>query len=111
MTHIQASRLDPGRISRQAELFALLGSPARVAIICALAEGEKSVTDLVGVLAGLDCPCSMERTNISKHLAVLREAGILSSSGDAQRRIYHLDTPCILESIDCVLDKGVCNAR
>ena len=106
MTHIQSTRLDPGRISRQAQLFALLGSPARVALICALAEGEKSAGELVEILAGLDCPCSMERTNISKHLAALREAGILSYTGEAQRRIYRLETPCILESIDCILDKG-----
>jgi ArsR family transcriptional regulator len=106
MTHITHNRLDPRRISRQAELFALLGSPARVALICALAEGEKSVGELVEILGGLDCPCSTERTNISKHLAALREAGILSSTGEAQRRIYRLETPCILESIDCVLDKG-----
>lgn len=110
MTHIKRDRLDsrlqPARIRRQAEIFALLGSPARIAIICSLAEGEKSVNELVEVLAGLDCACSMERTNVSKHLAALREAGIVSFSGDAQRRIYRLETPCILESIDCVLDRG-----
>ena len=110
MTHIKRDsperRLQPARIQRQAEIFALLASPARVAIICSLAEGEKPVNELVEVLAGLDCACSMERTNVSKHLAALREAGIVSSSGDAQRRIYRLETPCILESIDCVLDRG-----
>jgi DNA-binding transcriptional ArsR family regulator len=106
MIHIPGARLDPGRIQSQAELFALLGSPARIALICSLAEGEKSVGELVAVLAGLDCDCSMERTNVSKHLGLLREAGILSCSGEAQKRIYRLETPCILEAIDCVLDRG-----
>jgi DNA-binding transcriptional ArsR family regulator len=56
------------------------------------------------MLAGLDCPCSVERTNISKHLLVLRESGIVSSSGDAQRRIYRLEARCMIEAIDCVTD-------
>ncbi|MGA2547069.1 MAG: metalloregulator ArsR/SmtB family transcription factor [Rectinemataceae bacterium] len=106
MIHSSAGVFGPSILKRQADIFSALASPARIAIVRALADRDMSVTDLVELLVGLDCGCSMERTNISKHLAVLRRAGILSSHGDAQRRIYSLEARCLLEAIDCVLSKG-----
>ncbi|MGO8695481.1 MAG: ArsR/SmtB family transcription factor [Rectinemataceae bacterium] len=106
MTHIKLWKIDPVRLGRQAEIFAALASPARIAIVEALARGELSVTELIDMLAELDCACSIERTNISKHLAVLRDCGIVSFHGDAQRRIYRLEATCLVEAIDCVLERG-----
>jgi DNA-binding transcriptional ArsR family regulator len=103
MAHIKTG-LEPGLLTRQAAVFRALSSPARLAIVRHLSAGPRSVGELVGMLAGLRCPCSSERTNISKHLAVLRDSGIVSSSGDAQRRIYRLETPCLIEAIDCVTE-------
>ena len=100
MIHVK-TRLDPKLISRQAETFKALSSPARVAIVTSLAERDMSVNELVDMLEHLECPCSCERTNISKHLAVLREAGIVSVSEDAQRRIYRLRARCLVEAISC----------
>jgi DNA-binding transcriptional ArsR family regulator len=71
-----------------------------------LAEGERSVNELVEMLAGLSCPCSVERTNISKHLAVLREAGVVSCVEDAQRRMYRLEARCLLQAISCTVQLG-----
>jgi len=110
MAHIAERAIDPVRLGRQAEVFAALASPARIAIIEALSQGERSVTELVDMLAGLECACSVERTNISKHLAVLRDCGIVSFHGDAQRRIYRLEAPCLMEAINCVLDRGCSSA-
>ncbi len=69
----------------------------------ALAEQEMSVNELISMLARLDCACSFERTNISKHLAVLREAGIVSCVEDAQRRLYRLEARCLLRAISCTV--------
>jgi DNA-binding transcriptional ArsR family regulator len=102
MSDIPSNRLDPVRLREEAAVFGALSSPARLAIVLTLADGERSVNELVEMLAGLDCACSVERTNISKHLAVLREAGILSCTGDAQRRIYRLEARCLLDSISCI---------
>ncbi len=90
-------------INQLSEAFKALASPARVAIVMALAEQEMSVNELVDMLSRLDCACSCERTNISKHLAVLREAGIVSCTGDAQRRLYRLEARCLLQSIACTV--------
>jgi len=102
MIHI-TTELDPAIINQLSEAFKALASPARVAIVMALAEQEMSVNELVDMLSRLDCACSCERTNISKHLAVLREAGIVSCTEDAQRRLYRLEARCLLQAISCTL--------
>ena len=67
------------------ELAALqvLAEPRRVAILDVLRDGETPVNDLVGRL-GLSQPA------VSKHLRVLREAGLVEARVDAQRRLYRI---------------------
>lgn len=85
-----------------------MASPARIVIMRILAEGDRSVSELVEALEPFSGLGSMERTNVSKHLAVLREAGVVSIHEEGQKRIYHLSTPCMVEALDCVLD-GACS--
>jgi DNA-binding transcriptional ArsR family regulator len=68
-----------------AELTALqvLAEPRRVAILDLLRDGERPVGDLVGRL-GLSQPA------VSKHLRVLKEAGLVEARVDAQRRLYRI---------------------
>lgn len=94
--------VDPSRIARETVVFKAMASEARLAIIHTLSSGEKSVNELVEMLEGLTCACSVERTNISKHLSVLRDAGIVSCRDDGLKRIYRLDFPCIVNTFDCV---------
>ena len=98
MSHI----VDPSRIRCETIVFKAMASEARLAIIHSLSAGEKSVNELVEMLEGLACPCSVERTNISKHLSVLRAAGIVSCRDEGLKRIYRLDFPCIVTTFDCV---------
>jgi DNA-binding transcriptional ArsR family regulator len=100
------SRPKPSVINRLAQAFRALASPARVAIVMSLSERERSVNELVEMLSRLPCPCSFERTNISKHLAVLRAAGILSCVENSRRRLYRLEARCLLEAISCTARLG-----
>jgi DNA-binding transcriptional ArsR family regulator len=61
--------------------FEVLAEPSRRRILDLLREGEHSVGDLVAVI-GLSQP------GVSKHLRVLREAGLVRVRVDAQRRLY-----------------------
>jgi len=61
-----------------------LAEPTRRRIVDALRRSESSVSDLVAALA-------MSQPAISKHLRVLREAGVVSSRPAAQQRIYRLE--------------------
>jgi len=107
MIHIKKRLLEPRTLERQAELFQAMASPARIVIMRILADGDRSVSELVEALEPFSGLGSMERTNVSKHLAVLREAGVVSIHEEGQKRIYHLSTPCMVEALDCVLD-GAC---
>ena len=60
-------------------VFAALADPTRRAILARLAAGEASVTDLAA-------PFAMSQPAISKHLAVLERAGLVSRAREAQRR-------------------------
>lgn len=63
--------------------FQALAEPRRLAILEVLREGEQPVGQLVGQL-GLSQPA------VSKHLRVLREAGLVEARVDAQRRLYRI---------------------
>ena len=65
-------------------LFDVLVDPSRRAILDLLLERERSVGELVGELG-------MSQPGVSKHLRVLRDAGLVSVRVDAQRRVYGLE--------------------
>ena len=92
-------KLDSNKINAQADVFRALSSPARLVVLLTLADGERSVNDLVEVLAYQNCACSAERTNLSKHLAILRQIGLVDFHEDAQRRLYFLTNPELVRSL------------
>ncbi len=61
----------------------VLAEPRRVAILDLLRDGERPVGELVESL-GLSQPA------VSKHLRVLRDAGLVEVRADAQRRLYRI---------------------
>jgi ArsR family transcriptional regulator len=69
----------------KAELFRTLGHPVRVRVLELLQDGPRPVRDL---LADID----VEPSNVSQQLAVLRRAGLVSSSRDRSLVVYALST-------------------
>ena len=59
-------------IAEQAKIFKALGHPTRLLMVDALRDGEKCVCELQSLVGD-------DMSTISRHLAVLREAGIISS--------------------------------
>ncbi|WP_269715970.1 ArsR/SmtB family transcription factor [Caulobacter sp. NIBR2454] len=72
------------------EIFEALAEPNRRQILTLLNEGERSAGELVHAL-------SLSQPGVSKHLKVLREAGLVSVRGDAQRRLYSLRPEALAE--------------
>jgi len=70
--------------------FAILAEPNRRAILSLLASSERSVGELERQLR-------MPQPSVSKHLRVLREAGLVESRVDAQRRVYRLRHEPLME--------------
>jgi DNA-binding transcriptional ArsR family regulator len=75
--------------------FAIIAEPSRRAILGLLAASERSVGDIEAEL-------QLSQPSISKHLRVLREAGFVEATVDAQRRLYRL-RPEPLQEIDAWL--------
>jgi DNA-binding transcriptional ArsR family regulator len=68
----------------------VLGEPNRLAILEMLQDGERPVGDLVERLA-------LSQPAVSKHLRVLKDAGLLEVRPDAQRRLYRIRPEPLLE--------------
>ena len=66
------------------DVLVVLAEPNRRRIVDALRARESSVGELVTALA-------MRQPAVSKHLRVLRDAGVVSSRAAAQQRIYRLE--------------------
>ena len=70
--------------------FAIIAEPNRRAILSLLVSSQQSVGEIERHLR-------MPQPTVSKHLRVLREAGFVESSVDAQRRLYRLKPESLLE--------------
>ena len=76
-------------------MFEVIAEPNRRAILSLLVSSEQSVGDIERRLG-------MPQTTVSKHLRVLREAGFVEATVDAQRRVYRLK-PEPLQEVDAWL--------
>ena len=76
-------------------MFAVIAEPNRRAILSLLASTQRSVGEIARQLR-------MPQPTASKHLRVLREAGFVVATVDAQRRLYRL-RPGVLQEVDAWL--------
>jgi DNA-binding transcriptional ArsR family regulator len=76
-------------------VFEIIAEPSRRAILSLLVTSEQSVGEIERQLR-------MSQPTVSKHLRVLRDAGFVESTVDAQRRVYRLK-PGPLQEIDAWL--------
>jgi DNA-binding transcriptional ArsR family regulator len=77
-------------------VFDIIAEPNRRAILSLLVSAEQSVGEIERRLR-------MAQPTVSKHLRVLREAGIVEPTVDAQRRVYRLK-PEPLQEVDAWLE-------
>ena len=70
-------------VERAARSLKAMSHPLRLKILCTLGDREISVQDIVERVG-------TSQSNISQHLAILRDKGILSSRKDANRVFYRV---------------------
>lgn len=68
---------------RELTVLDAIAEPTRRRILDAVRDGERSVTELVAAVG-------MNQPGVSRHLKVLRDAGLVEVRRDAQRRLYRL---------------------
>jgi len=79
----------------QAEVIKAVAHPVRIAIVDFLKEQEQCVCDIVTHVGA-------QRSNVSRHLAVMVNAGVLSFRKEGLKVIYKLETCCMPEFLGCV---------
>ncbi len=79
----------------RAKVFRALGHPARLAMLQALATGEQCVCEL-RELVGSDM------STVSKHLALLKETGVVSARRQGNQAFYRLEMACLPQFLNCV---------
>ncbi len=84
-------------IERAARSLKAMSHPLRLKILCVLGDKEVSVQDIVSSVG-------TSQSNISQHLAILRDKGILSTRKDANRVYYRVDDSRTLSLIGMMRD-------
>ncbi len=82
-------------LEMKSEIIQAAAHPIRLAIIEYLEGGEQCVCDIV-------LHVDAQRSNVSRHLALMLKAGVLECRKDGLKVFYQLKTPCILKFLSCV---------
>ena len=90
----------------EAEILKAVGHPTRLRIVKFLRNGEHAVSEIVQGVAA-------EQSNVSRHLALLRQAGVLKSRKEGLKVYYRMSTPGLAEGLACIFScaREVARAR
>jgi DNA-binding transcriptional ArsR family regulator len=87
--------LDDRALEQVAAFFSALAVPMRLKILNALRQGERNVGDLTASLGG-------SQANVSKHLGVLAEKGLIEKTARGTSAFYRIIDPRIFQLCDLV---------
>lgn len=82
------------RYELQAELISAIAHPIRVAIVDLLKDGEVCVCEIAERIGA-------ERSNTSRHLAIMLRGGILKTRKEGLQVFYSLRTRCVVQFLNC----------
>lgn len=77
------------------EMLKALAHPVRLCLVETLASGRLRAGELASLFP-------VDRTTISKHIAVLREAGIIQDEREGREIYYRLRIPCLSDFLRCL---------
>jgi ArsR family transcriptional regulator len=78
-----------------AERFKVLAEPMRLRILHSLWDDERTVGDIIEAVGGL-------QANVSKHLGVLQQAGLVARRKEGLRVFYRIVDPTVFEICEVV---------
>jgi ArsR family transcriptional regulator len=99
MTKARAKEMDAA--AYKAGILKALAHPVRIRLFEALVDGEKTAGDLVRITGEKDA-------NTSRHLSVLKAAGLVKTRKDGLNVYYSNAVPCLVQALGCV-SQAVCN--
>jgi len=83
------------RFEARARVVKAMAHPTRLFIVDALSHGERCVCELTEMVGA-------DMSTVSKHLAILKSAGIVDDDKRGSQVYYSLRCPCILQFFECV---------
>ena len=90
--------MDPKRKAQyeaKARIVKAMAHPTRLFVVDELSKGERCVCELTEMVGD-------DVSTVSKHLSVLRNAGIVSAQKRGSQVFYSLRVPCVLKFFSCV---------
>ena len=83
------------KFETRARIIKSMGHPTRLFIVDELSRNERCVCELTAMI-GADI------STVSKHLSILKNAGIAQDEKRGSQVFYSLTVPCVLNFFDCV---------
>lgn len=93
----RTSHLSPAVLAYIAEFFKVLSEVSRLQIVCCLKSGAKNVTQIIE-------ETSLGQANVSKHLKLLAQAGIVARTQVGVSVYYEIANPFLFELCDLVCE-------
>jgi len=78
----------------RAKIIKAIAHPVRLMIIDLLKNKEQTFSNINNYF-------ELDKSTVSKHLSVLKEAGIVSSKKVQKESVYKLEIPCVIEFFEC----------
>lgn len=89
------AEMSPAALAMVADFFKVLSETSRLSIVCCLRNGPKNVTEIIE-------KTKLGQANVSKHLKILAQAGIVSRYQKGIHVYYQIANPFVFELCDLV---------
>lgn len=87
------NKILPMNLEKKAEVLKALGQPTRLRIMEYLRDGERCVCEIFPAIGG-------QQSNVSRHLAVLKQAGLVSDRREGVSIYYRVLEPSLFKLLD-----------
>ncbi len=88
-------KLPPAALTMVADFFKVLSESSRLQIVCALKKGAKNVSQIIEITG-------LGQANVSKHLKLLTQAGIVTRRQQGVNVVYEISNPLVFPLCDLV---------
>ncbi|GAB4307766.1 metalloregulator ArsR/SmtB family transcription factor [Cyanobacterium aponinum UTEX 3222] len=89
------AQMPPAALDLVADFFKVLSETSRLNIVCCLRTGSKNVTEIID-------KTGLGQANVSKHLKILAQAGIVARTQKGINVYYQISNPFVFELCDLV---------
>ena len=92
---VQKMKYSKAQYEARARIAKALAHPSRLLILDAIADGEKCVCELTALV-------DADQSTVSKHLSILKQAGIIADRKEGPKTFYSPRIRCLKGLWDCI---------